>query len=266
MPDIVSQQISRFVEDGFIILRGIASQTQCEAILERSRVAIQDNTEPIEYEADLHYPGAPSSRFVHGGGTPRRLLDAFSRGHEFQAWCGEREVVDWLRSYFQRDVVCSMTHHNCVMTKHGSFGSSTGWHRDLRYWHFGRGDLVSSWLALGTENATNGGLSFIPGSHRMKLESDRFDSALFLRSETPENRSLIATAVSPCLAAGDVVLFHARTLHSAGRNQDARTKISLVFTYHADDDLPKPGTRSASRPGVRIPEDPLAARVHLAHN
>ena len=34
---------------------------------------------PVEYEAEVGYPGAPGARSAPGGETPRRLLHALSR-------------------------------------------------------------------------------------------------------------------------------------------------------------------------------------------
>lgn len=139
-----------------------------------------------------------------------------------------------------------------MMTKHPAYGSLTGWHRDARYWSFERDDLVSSWLALGTETVRNGGLWFVPGSHAMTFTSERFDSQKFFRADLPENEVLLRMAVSPELEPGDVVFFHCNTLHSAGQNLSDDVKFSLVFTYHGTSNSPLPGTRSASKPEVAL--------------
>ena len=138
------------------------------------------------------------------------------------------------------------------MTKHPRYGSLTGWHRDIRYWSFDKEDLVSTWLALGTETADNGALWLVPGSHAMSLAPERFDGAQFLREDLPENQALIAQAISPELAPGDVLFFHCRTLHAAGRNQSDAVKLSVVHTYHAATTRPRAGTRSASKPEVAL--------------
>jgi hypothetical protein len=51
---------------------------------------------------------------------------------------------------------------------------------------------------------------------------------------------------------GDVVLFHCRTFHAARSNSTNEVKLSLVFTYHAADNEPLPGTRSASMPPIAV--------------
>jgi phytanoyl-CoA hydroxylase len=52
-----------------------------------------------------------------------------------------------------------------------------------------------------------------------------------------------------------VLFFHCRLLHAAGNNQTTDTKLSVVHTYHAPDNPPLPGTRSATLPAVPLPED-----------
>jgi len=144
------------------------------------------------------------------------------------------------------------------MTKHPRYGSLTGWHRDIRYWSFAREDLVSVWLALGAEEIDNGALWFVPGSHRMEFDADRFDDARFFRADREDNAEIIRSMVSPRLGAGDAVFFHCNTLHSAGPNETGAVKFSLVFTYHGRGNPPLPGTRSAAQPEVMLEDSPPA--------
>jgi phytanoyl-CoA hydroxylase len=152
--------------------------------------------------------------------------------------------------YFGEEPRLSRAHHNCMMTKHPAYGSLTGWHRDVRYWSFERDDLVSVWLAVGSETVDNGALWLVPKSHSESFTSDRFDEAKFFRSDLEENQAWIRAAVSPELKAGDVVFFHCNTLHSAGKNLSDQVKFSLVYTYHGASNVPLPGTRSAAKPEV----------------
>jgi phytanoyl-CoA hydroxylase len=159
-------------------------------------------------------------------------------------------VGDQLRAIFRtefghEDVRLSQCHHNCLMTKHPGYSSATLWHQDIRYWRFAAPDLVNAWLALGPEGPGEGGMRVIPGSHRLDLAPGRFDDEQFLGEDLAENAPLIARAVDLELDCGDVLFFHCRLLHAAGRNRSARVKRSLVFTYNPVDNPPLPGTRSA---------------------
>jgi phytanoyl-CoA hydroxylase len=224
-----------------------------ESLLAVSRRHLSPLLGPVEYEADLGYPGSPAHRQAEGGDTPRRLLHAYSRDEVFRRWSAGAAVGDHLRALFGNDDVrLSQCHHNCTMTKHPGYSSATLWHQDIRYWSFDRPELISVWLALGTETVRNGALKVIPGSHKLTLDRGRFDGALFLRPELEENKALIARSVPVALEPGDVLFFHCRVLHAAGMNLTDEVKHSIVFTYHTADNAPIPETRSAQLPGIAL--------------
>jgi len=242
-----------FAERGYLVRRGLCSKTDCAELRRITLEHLQDVRGPVEYEADVGYPGAPVSRDDEGGLTVRRLLSACSRDVAYRRWATGRTVADQLRSLFGRDdVYLSQNHHNCVMTKHPGHSSATLWHQDIRYWSFDAPELISVWLALGSETVSNGALKVIPGSHVLPLDRGRFDAELFLRPELPENRALIDSAETVELEEGDVLFFHCRLLHAAGMNLTDDIKLSAVFTYHTGDNQPIPNTRSAQLPGIEL--------------
>ncbi|KAA3620317.1 MAG: phytanoyl-CoA dioxygenase family protein, partial [Proteobacteria bacterium] len=198
-------------------------------------------------------PGGPASKLVKGGFTPRRLLSAYTRDRLFRGWATDPALVTILRVLIGAErLMLSQNHHNCIMTKYPGFSSLTSWHQDVRYWRFDRPELVSVWLALDHEHTENGGLSLIPGSHLYDLGRGRLDASLFLRTDIAENRQIIDSAVPAELERGDVLLFHCKTYHAAGRNETDRVKKSPVFTYRAYDNEPIPETRSATYPDIEL--------------
>ena len=70
------EQIAVLREQGFVVARGFADAGRVAALRALSERHLQDHVAPIEYEADLRYPGAPESRQAEGGQTVRRLLSA----------------------------------------------------------------------------------------------------------------------------------------------------------------------------------------------
>ena len=249
---LTEPDLTRFREDGYLVVRGLADARTREALLAVGRDHLARHVPPVEYEADLHYPGAPVSLDAPGGRTVRRLLQACARDAAFRAWATGAPVATRLRQLLGEQILLSQAHHNCLMTKQPRYSSLTGWHQDIRYWSFQRPELISVWLALGRETPENGCLSFIPGTHRMSFATQRLDADLFLRPDLAENQALIAQRQTPELEAGDTVFFHCRTFHAAGPNRSEATKFSLVFTYRAADNPPLPGTRSASLPEIAI--------------
>ena len=248
-----SLEARSFVRDGYLVVRGLCPEALRRELVRVSSRQLAPVLGPVEYEADVGYPGSPSSRAEQGGDTPRRLLNAYTRDESFRSWSTGAAVSGRLRALFGvDDLRLSQSHHNCVMTKHPGYSSATLWHQDIRYWSFDRPELISVWLALGLEDVKNGALQVIPGSHLLDLDRGRFDRALFLRTDLPENRSLIDQAVVVELAPGDTLFFHCRLFHAAGMNLTDRVKHSLVFTYHAADNQPIPETRSALLPGIPL--------------
>ncbi len=245
-------EIHEFNRDGYIVARALASPAECaqiKAVAERDLAAA---VPPVEYEADTRYPGAPASLDAPGGRTVRRLLQAYARDPVIAQWAVQPALAGRLEQLIGPKVELSQVHHNCVMTKNPSYSSITSWHQDIRYWSFERPELVSVWLALGREYFENGALMVLPGSHTMTFDHMQLDDALFLRPDVDANKPLLRTQKKLELQPGDVLFFHCRLFHAAGHNQAGDTKFSLVFTYHADDNRPLAGSRSASLPDIRL--------------
>jgi phytanoyl-CoA hydroxylase len=250
-----AQEIEQFKHDGYLLLRNMAPPAMCETMLAITEAHLRGAVPPLEYEADVGYPGAPASFDAPGGKTVRRLRDAYHRDPVFLQWAQDAHLVARLAQLFGEDVCLPLAHHNCVMTKHPDFGTATGWHRDIRYWSFTRPDLISVWLALGAENAANGGLKFIPGSHRMQIQPAQLDALDFLQPDSPDNQALFDQGITLALQQGDVVFFHSGLFHAAGKNTTASIKASVVFAYHGISTKPVEGTKSAAA------EDILLARL-----
>ncbi len=247
-----SGELAQFESAGYVVARGIVPGASGESMLRVAREQLQAAAPPLELEADVGYPGAPHARDATGGATVRRLLQAYDRNPAWRAWSTAPQVAGRLRQLIGPDVRLARAHHNCVMTKNPGYSSVTGWHRDIRYWSFERAQLVSVWTALGRERLENGCLQVLPGTHRLQVSAEQLDAAQFLRVGLPENDALIATAQAVELDPGDVLFFHCALFHAAGRNTTATTKFSMVFTYHAADNCPVPGSRSASATSVMV--------------
>ena len=250
--ELTAEQCSQFERDGFLIQRNLLPEDYLRTILAVTRRDTEAHFGDIEYEADVNYPGAPASLDAEGGRTIRRLRQAFSRDPVFAKLVKEPFLLNRLRKLVKPPVVMPLAHHNCIMTKHPEYSSDTGWHRDIRYWAFENSNLVNAWFALGSETTQNGCLRLIPGSHRMQLSPEQLDDAQFLRSDSPENQSLLDTAITAELQPGDVLFFHARCYHAATRNYSDETKYSLVFTFRSLDNPPVEGTRSAAFPELLL--------------
>lgn len=246
-------EVAAFRRDGYLVAKSLVDEATCETMHAIAADHLARRLAPMEFEVDVQYPGSPHSLDAEGGDTTRRLLHAYTRDPLFREWATSDTLQRHLLQLFGGDrVELSQSHHNCIMTKQPGFSSATLWHQDNRYWSFDRQNLISVWLALGDETRSNGCLRVIPGSHEMEIEPGRFDAALFLRTDVPENKALLSRARPVELRRGDVLFFHSRLFHAAGRNLTGETKYSLVFTYHECSNRPIRDTRSARFPGIAL--------------
>lgn len=249
--------LQQFHRDGFWIARRACPPERVDAMRTVVEAALARRRPPFELESEVGYPGAPGTN-APGSDTIRRLLDALALDPVFVDWACDPMLVARVRALLAAESIRVVrAHHNCVMTKLPAFSSATGWHQDLRYWAFERPELINAWTALGVEAEGNGGMRVIPGSHRAAFEAASFDDQRFFRTDAVTNRAWLDRAVQVDLEPGDVLFFHAGLLHAAGANRTDRRKLSVVFSYRAADNLPRPGSRSAARTDI----DPAAAPV-----
>jgi phytanoyl-CoA hydroxylase len=245
-------ELEQFRRDGYLVFRNMVTPLARELMISVVQEQLRAAAPPVEYEAEVGYAGAPASLDAPGGRTVRRLRDAYHRHECFRLWAEDQRVVARLRQMFNEPARLVLAHHNCVMTKHPHYGTATGWHRDIRYWSFARNDLVTVWLALGRETASNGALHVIPGSHRLDIGRHQLDELDFLRPDAPDNQPLFAQGVPVELQPGDVLFFHSGLFHAAGRNDSEAVKMSVAFAYRGESNFPGAGSRSEAGGDVAL--------------
>ena len=108
------------------------------------------------------------------------------------------------------------------------------WHQDDAYYIENQESScrMSIWLALQDSDETNGGVHFIPGSHRLGLQDiEEKQSGFCTRAIKEVPKEMIAQAVCPPVKAGSVVLFDAHTWHYSGPNTTDRLRRSFIVSY-----------------------------------
>jgi phytanoyl-CoA hydroxylase len=157
---LTARQLEQFGATGVLIVPQIVTPARVSELRKLALADLASNIGPAEYEADLHYPGAPASREAPGGTTVRRLLQAYARHPVFRDCASSPALVGPLRQLLRPELMLSQAHQNCVMTKKPRFRTFTDWpgHPLLV---FQRPQLISVWLALGPRLPDNGCLSFL---------------------------------------------------------------------------------------------------------
>jgi len=240
---LTDEQIAEFETNGFLLLKKFAEPELCDAIYEKAKEHLHKHIEPIEseeeYQSDiLGEAASPSSS------TIRRLRQVYDREDVFRGWMTNNKIRPILEQLLGEHPYLLLAHHNSIMTKLPHKSSVTTWHQDIRYWHYENDELLSVWLSLGDEFLENGLLEFIPGSHKMHLDAKLFDERSSFREDLEKNKAIISKRVHYNLEKGDIVLFHAKTLHYAHQNETDRAKISFVYSLRSASNHPLKNTRS----------------------
>lgn len=234
------QQVNQFHKDGYLHLPNFASSDMCDNIYTLAQKHLAEKVEPIESEEEYLQQHVATK-------TVRRLRQVYDREALFSQWMTNSEMYPILEQLLGEKPVLLLAHHNSIMTKLPKVSSVTSWHQDIRYWHYENDNLLSVWLSLGDEYLDNGLLEFIPGSHNMTFSQEQFDEQSSFREDLPENKKIISQRKHQKLHQGDVVLFHAKTLHYAHLNSSNDAKISFVYSVRGLSNLPLEGTRSDFR-------------------
>ncbi len=246
------RQLEQFNKDGFLLLQQFAEHKLCDTIKDIAQAHLKHKVPPIETETEYVGKSKEERKLISDGHseqskeriTVRRLRQVYHRDIVFKQWMESSEVRPVLKQILQDNPVITIAHHNSIMTKMPHTSTETSWHQDFRYWNFENDNLVSVWLALDEENAENGVLEFIPGSHKMDFLPEQFDEKEYFSEDVNSNKALIETKVSYSLQKGDVVLFHCKLLHRANKNSTCEPKISFVYTVKGYGNKAIIGTRS----------------------
>ena len=100
-----------FHAGGYIVLRKFASEATCAALEAVTRQQLAAAVPPVEFEADLGYPGAPATRESAGGHTVRRLRQAYGRDEVFRRWASDPAVVATVEALLGEPARLTLAHH-----------------------------------------------------------------------------------------------------------------------------------------------------------
>ena len=223
------EELEEFQKNGFLVLRGFASNKRCDLIKELAEIHLKYEIEPVETEYE--YIGVDKQEYRS---SIRRLRQVYDRDIIFREWMQESEIRPILVQLLKERPVLVTAHHNSIMTKFSHTSTQTEWHRDMRYWNYDSDNLVSVWLALDEENSQNGALEFIPRSHTVDFPVNSFDQKSFFRDDFKSNEKYIYDKIAIELHKGDVVIFHSKLLHRANANSSDKTKVSFVYTVKGE--------------------------------
>ena len=233
MAAIGDEDVRRYQEDGAVCLRGLFSMEW----IERLRRAVDD---------DMAAPG-PMKRINTPEGKPGLFFV------DFQLWQRHADCRAFVydspaaaiaaRLMGSREVVY---YHDHLLVKEPGTAERTPWHHDQPYYPVDGAQIVSLWLPLDPV-ARDTCVEYVRGSHRwgrwfrpkffrqggvdLQVEDPRFEPLPDLDAER-DRHEFLAWDMEP----GDVIAFHALTLHGAAGNTSMQRRRRAWATRWCGDD------------------------------
>lgn len=231
---LTSEQREAYDRDGAVLLPGVVSADW----LERLAAAI---------ERDIAAPGPFCHAYVpqNGEGRFHGNLKIWQNDPVFREFCLESPLPALAAELFAGTREVRLLYDQLFVKEPGTT-NRTRWHNDQPYWPVSGWQVASFWLALDPVGEDNGRLEFVRGSHRWDrwFQPEPFapGGTPYERGEgyedmpdidaDPESYPTIGWDMKP----GDVVAFHAMTVHGAGGNSRRdRRRRGYTVRYCGDD-------------------------------
>jgi ectoine hydroxylase-related dioxygenase (phytanoyl-CoA dioxygenase family) len=229
-----SAAIAQLWEDGAVYLPGVIDETWQR----RLRDAI---------ERDIADPGPYCHRYEIGDdqGTFYGNMRIWESDADFRAYCFESPLPALAARFLEARKVNLF--YDQLFVKEPSTDYATRWHNDQPYWPVRGRQVMSFWVALDPVTHDSGALEFIKGSHLWELWFQPQSFAPGATGGYERNADYVPMPdidserekyefLSWEMAPGDLIAFHAMTVHGAGGNQrsDVRRR-GYTVRYTGDD-------------------------------
>lgn len=219
-----SAQRDAFARDGWIVLPALLG-AQDVAALVAAFMAIADGPAipGLFAPRDTGDPLARWPRVMHPHRRPDLPCGALAR-----RWLIEPRILDAVAELAGEEhlAVQSMFYFKPPGARGQAF------HQDDHYLRTRPGRCMAAWIAVDDVDPANGGMSVVPGSHRLPVlpvvSADTTQSFVDHRVELPDG----AAPVPAVMRAGDVLFFGGTVIHGSTPNSSAtRWRRSLINHY-----------------------------------
>jgi len=211
-----------FWEKGYVIVRNAFEQEEMKIIKNAitKNSTMNARTKIIMEECKNGKKPSFSTIFVWNDTSGEDLFSLATRSHK---------IFDRLECFFKDEVY---DYHNKVPLKYpGMIGFP--YHQDYGYWYkMGNiyPDMATVFIALDQATNRNGCLKLIEGSHKMgRIDHIEYEGIDPVRLDVIKQRM---KEIYVELNIGDLVIFHANTLHASDDNNSSESRLALIGTYN----------------------------------
>lgn len=233
---LTAQQADQFDRDGFLILKDVFSEEEVEA-LKAELSSLRGGERDLMEGSVVTEPGSDEVRTIFKLPEQSSLFNRLAR---------DRRVAG-IASFLLGDDV--YVHQSRLNYKPGFTGKEFYWHSDFETWHAEDGmprmRAVSASLLLTDNDALNGPLMLMPGSHKHfiacagETPDDNHKSSLKKQEVgVPSHEALTKLAathgITPATGkAGTLVFFDCNTMHGSNGNITPFARSNAFFVFNA---------------------------------
>jgi ectoine hydroxylase len=248
-----AEQVAAYDRDGFLVLPGVFSPEETAAMrAEAERLA--EAPELMEREELIREPDSRRARSVFSAHVFSDLFGRLAR---------DRRILDKVMRLLGDGVYI---HHSRINIKRALNGKSFPWHSDFETWHAEDGiprmRILSAWVMLDANDAFNGPLFLVPGSHRRFVACagatpENHHAASLRKQEygVPSVEALRDLVEAGGMAAahgppGTLVIHEGNTMHGSPDNITPFSRTNVFFVYNSVENTPaeRPFAAPAFRP------------------
>ena len=220
MSTVTESDVVSFARDGYLVKRGFFGPDEMRALLRSFEVDAAIRTRAFGVDDG------------QGGATEIALWNAPGEDSFGAVARGER-LVRATEKLLGGEVY---HYHSKITMKRPGAGGTWVWHQDYGYWYSNgclTPDMLTVAIPLTPNNAANGCLNVLAGSHRM----GRIDHG-FVGHQTGADPGRVAEAekqlerVAFEAEPGDVMFFHSNTLHTSAPNHSGTDRHLLLIAYN----------------------------------
>lgn len=256
---LTSQQLESYEQNGFLIIEDAFSEDEVAAL--RAEVDAM-NADPaiVALDEAIKEPGSNAVRSIFRVHELNSRIDGLAR---------DPRLLNVVRQILGSEVYM---HQSRANLKPGFKGKEFYWHSDFETWHVEDGmpemRALSCSVLLTDNNACNGPLMLIPGSHRHFISCqgetpDQHYKKSLKQQEygVPDPLSLELLAeqggIHPVVAkAGSVVFFDCNTMHGSSGNISPWPRANVFMVYNSVENR-----LTAPKYGLSPRPDYIAARL-----
>lgn len=243
---LTDHQVHDYHEHGFVLVKSMFDAGEIGLLL---RAAKEDRA------LDQHSFGRGDGE----GGTVRLSLWNHPGDTLYGMFARCESIVNSAEKILEGEVY---HYHSKMIMKDAKVGGAWAWHQDYGYW-YQNGVLfpllTSAFIAVDPATRENGCLQVLRGSHLAGridhvLTGDQAGANLERVEELRKRLDLVYVEMDP----GDVVFFHANTLHRSDQNKSDNPRWSMICCYNAARNDPyKDSHHPRYTPLVKVPDSAI---------